>query len=301
MGQAYIYEIKVLRKWDAQQKCYRFFVGCSDFHDKVHSANEEQRPVVESLLVAQDPRKIKVIVEDLSSKNNKGCKSCGPFYIQSKVGILAGLGDYCRQKGIACENVEYRYCRVASMGPIINNLSVSPHMFPSTRSLEVGCIVDEIENTIKDLRLHVSHPALKQVYADEVKKIRIIFEKLRLTQHRSASIADYIHASSTKDNRVDVLKHLLTFDSGLLDIKMTYEILHAKEHDRVIAFAGGTHINRVSELLKKIGYEEVDSTKLSYKKMPDVSKCLGSNIVDGAFCVKPAPLPVKTIQKYLTK
>jgi hypothetical protein len=64
--------------------------------------------------------------------------------------------------------------------------------------------------------------------------------------------------------------------------------------------AGGTHINRMNEALKTLGYREVQSSSISYKKEHDLAKCLGANVIDGSFCVKPQPIDIlPTFQKYI--
>ena len=130
---------------------FDFFIALSDFHDKAHPSNDDQRPTIEDLLKKINPNKYKVVVEDLCSLSNAATTKKVNFYIASKGGILAGLGDFCRTNNIPFENVEYRYCRVATMGPVINNLSASPHLFLSTRSIELGVLVDEIEQTLNSL------------------------------------------------------------------------------------------------------------------------------------------------------
>ena len=73
------------------------------------------------------------------------------YFINSKVGILAGLGNFCKENHIPMQNVEYRYCRVVALGPVINNISSDPGAFPSTKRMTVSHLMQEIEQTYNDL------------------------------------------------------------------------------------------------------------------------------------------------------
>ena len=39
---AFIYEVKILRKWDNKYSRYQYVIGFSDFHDKIHEKNKMQ-------------------------------------------------------------------------------------------------------------------------------------------------------------------------------------------------------------------------------------------------------------------
>lgn len=90
---AFIYEVKVLKKWDATRKRYHYFIGISDFHDKRHDATTSQANAINRLLRQLPKEQTKVIVEDLSTENNCGRKACGRFFLNSRGGIFRGLGS----------------------------------------------------------------------------------------------------------------------------------------------------------------------------------------------------------------
>ena len=85
-NQAYIYEIKVLRKWDAGRQKYHYFIGLSDFHDKHSASNQSQLTKIEQLLGSLDKKRVMLAVEDLSSPNAQGRQECGHFSINSRGG-----------------------------------------------------------------------------------------------------------------------------------------------------------------------------------------------------------------------
>src|SRR5476649_872289 len=73
---AFIYEIKVLRKWNPIRQKYHYFIGLSDFHDKTNDSNQSQLNKLEQLLGTIDKKRTKIVIEDLSSRNSHGHKEC---------------------------------------------------------------------------------------------------------------------------------------------------------------------------------------------------------------------------------
>jgi hypothetical protein len=78
---------------------------------------------------------------------------------------------------------------------------------------------------------------------------------------------------------------------------MIHSVQSAANKERIIAFAGGTHIGHVVDMLKKMGYEEVYATKSKYFREHNLDKCLGSQIADGGFCVRPHPIENEVFKK----
>lgn len=296
---AFIYEIKVLRKWDAGRQKYQYFIGLSDFHDKVNNANQSQLGTLEKLLANLDAKKAKIAIEDLSSRNSHGRKECGHFFINSRGGILGGLADKGKDMGLDVDNVEFRYCRVSSLGPVLNNLSGQLDSFPSAMHVKISAIIDEIMHEIKAIDRYCDGYALNKIYDKSVKEVVDAIKALHLDSSQALSVAQYLAQYSHNQNRLDLLKKLLTFDSSLLDIKLTHAVVQAGDKDKVIAIAGGAHIARVCEILTTQGYRSIDSTKITFSREHDLQRCLGSHIVDGAFCVKPSPIDLAPFEKAL--
>ena len=297
----YLYEIKVLRKWHPQYNRYHYFIGCCDFHDKAHVENEPQRKKIEELLTNADIQDVHVNVEDLSSSRGNGLIA-GSFYINSTTGVLANLGNFCANNNISYDNAEYRYCRVAALGPIINNLQVNPVNFPSSSKITIGMLKKEIEKTIKDLsyKINPSNKPFMQEYIAQVKFIKTVMDKLQLGMYESLGVAEYMNRVTTQLNRLDVIKHLLTFDGPLVGFNLVYSVEKNFNKQKNIAFAGGTHINEAFDMLQKVaGWEKVSQSTVSIFKERDLKKCLGSNIVNGAYCVKPNPVSLALLEHYL--
>lgn len=296
---AFIYEIKVMRKWDAERQKYHYFIGLSDFHDKTNHTSPSQLNKLEQLLASVDKKKTKIAIEDLSSHNTQGRKECGHFFINSRGGILGGLADKGKEMGLDVDNVEFRYCRVSSLGPVLNNLASRLENFPSAMHLKVGELVQEVMREIKEIDRYSDGHALNKMYASSVKGVLSSLKALHLDKDQGLSVADYLAQHSDAKNRLDLLKKLLTFDSSLLDLKLTHAVMQARDKDKVIAIAGGAHIARVCDILSAQGYSAIESTKITFARENDLQKCLGSHIVDGAFCVKPSPIDLHLFEKAL--
>lgn len=297
----YSYEIKALRKLNPQTKRYHYVIGVCDFHDKSHPVNEVQRKKIEESLQSHEKDKIYVIAEDLSSsKDNK--LIAGSFYINATTGILASLCNYCAQNRIPFSNAEYRYCRVAALGPIINNLQINPTTFPSARKITMGMLKQEIEMAIYDLShsMKMNASIFASEYVLKIKKIQNAMKKMQFDEHSSTSVADYMNASSHSMNRLEVIKHLLTFDGCLVGFNIAQNAYKNFDKEKVVCFAGGTHINEAYDLLQKYGgYEKVTTTQLSIFKEHNLQKCLGANVVNGSFCLKPHPISLELLEHYL--
>jgi hypothetical protein len=294
---AFIYEVKVLKKWDAAHKRYHYFIGFSDFHDKQHNVTPVQIEAIQQLLRQMPRQETKVIVEDLSTENHCGRKSCGRFFLNSSGGILGGLAQTCKAYRLDVENVEYRYCRVIALGPLLHNLKADVSSIPSLKGVQVSDIMQEVQSTADQIKRYNDGSTLSKWYAQHLRDIAVHIERLKMEQYKNMSMAQYVGKHTTQANRLKTLKYLLTFDSDLLNVLMVHYIQAAADKERVLAFAGGTHIMHVVEMLKKLGYQEVYSTKPEYFREHNLEKCLGSNVTDGAFCVRPHPVKDEVFKK----
>jgi hypothetical protein len=218
--------------------------------------------------------------------------------VNSRGGILGGLATRCRTKGFDVENVEYRYCRVCALGPVLNNIEEPPAKFASVSATPIKALAQEIDAIVDEIAAYDDGSQMCQVYQQGLEAVRP--QLCRLKKEKSTlTVADFVQKRSDRDNRLEFLKDLLTFDSVLIDAKMVHAVLHASDYPRVLAFAGGAHINRVSETLAKVGYEVVYESPVSYKNEYDLKKCVGSTVIDGTYCIRPEPINIDDIKRYL--
>lgn len=298
--QGYIYELKVLRRWDTERNRYQYFIGLSDFHDKAHGANKQQKELLTQFFKRCAQQNPKVIVEDISSHGSQGRMTCGRFYVDSHGGILGGITQVCKACGIHdVDNIEYRYCRVTSLGPIINNVYADLTAIPSSSTITVDRLLQEIDDIIAEVRGYDDGAQLTSYYQRLLVDIEHEINRLKLPEQRELSIAQYIHCNQPNKDRFEFVKKLLTFDSALLDAKMVHHINSCHNNASIIGIAGGAHISRVSEEFEKAGYEVVHSSKVTMMKEVDPRRCIGCTLIEGSCCLKPRPIDLSIIDQYL--
>lgn len=291
----YIYEVQRMVK--KNQGNESIFIGLSDFHDKSNPINKSQLQELDNALSGLNANKTKFVVEDLSSRNTQGRYACGNYFINSRGGILGGLSEAMHSKGLAVDNIEFRYCRVTSLGPILNNLHAPLSSFAPVMNTKVGNLIDEINLTIEEIRTYNDGLALKKLFEVTIKEIYAQLVVLNMQSCCTMNVAEYMQKYSTQANRLELLKKLLTLDSSLIDFKLVHAIVNAGRASKVIAIAGGSHIVRVCELLEKVGYKKAAVTNIKYAKEFDLQRCLGSHIIEGSYCVKPRPLEAREISR----
>ena len=296
--QGYIYEIKVLRKWNTSLNCYQYWIGFSDFHDKNHKDTNNQRKKIEEWLLLYAPNDILVLAEDLSSANNELNAGYATYYINSRTGILAGLCTYCKQHQIPVVNVEYRYCRVVALGPVINNISADPSLFSSTKKITIAQLVQEIEQMQMNL-LKTNHVQFKVILTQKSAAVSNQMKKLTITSDSYKSMADYLNDLYKTNNRLELVQQLLTFDGIFIGMKFVDATLKADNAKKLLVFGGGTHINEAYELLQKIaGYEPVNAIDAQIFKGSLVSKSIGTPLID-TYRAKPEPISLELLEHYL--
>jgi len=294
---AYLYDVKVLRKWQPSCNRYHYWVGCCDFHDKMHKQNSVQRKKIEEWLPGYNPDHLLVLVEDLSSTNDVGRLGCGSYFINSRLGILAGLGNYCKTNRIPVQNVEYRYCRVVALGPVINNIQADPHSLPSAKKMTLAELAREIEGVYNDLLLGSTSTEFKNMLIAKTATLHKGVDKLKGASNTYITIADYLRSNTTAWNRLEIVKNMLTFDGILLGFKLVDATLKAEHKEKIIAFAGGTHINEAYELLQKIGgYEPIIDSKSANAADP-VAKAINTGSVP--LNKKPEPISLELLEHYI--
>lgn len=297
---AYLYrdtkdDIKVLRKWNNDTHRYHYWIGFRDFHDKLHKHNNIQRKRIEELLPCHNPEQVLILVEDLSSPNDMGKLGCGSYFINSRTGILAGLGSFCKKNHVPVQNVEYRYCRVVALGPIINNIQADPQQFSSAKKLTLEHLTQEVEQAYNDLLLGSSDSAFKNLLMSKTNQLQKQVEKFKHDSIAQKTVADYVKAQSSSINRLDLVKNMLTFDGILIGFKLADATIKTPQKEKIIAFAGGTHIDEAYDILQKIGgYEPISDEKST--STSDVAKAINTN---GIITQKPDPISVELIEHYL--
>ena len=198
-----------------------------------------------------------MVLEDLSCKGAGGRRSCVRFFINSRAGLLGGLTDLCEKAKIPVENIEYRYCRVVSLSPVLKNNNVQPATFSSTRLTTIAALTNEVNDIIKEINAYDDGPELNKQYKQGISEIQTKLNKLRFTSKTTTSVAQYLTTHTSLSKRHNFIKWLLTFDSNLLDLKLAHTVVNAPDKEKIFIFAGGSHITRAGALLQKAGYKKV--------------------------------------------
>jgi hypothetical protein len=225
-----------------------------DYHDKKHPANANQRVQLESLLKKCAALKGKCIVEDLSSVNNDGRMICCNFGINCTEGILGHLARKIRELGISVDNVEFRYCRVASIGPLLNNIHADPFSLKSTATIMTSSLHKEVADELEKIQKYDDGKQLNNFYKKAVLSVRSALLNNRLCAGQKCTVAQYCSQLRSKHYRKE-LEKLCIFDSALIDMNILHAIAASPTIPLIFVFAGGSHVEQVSAMLQRIGYE----------------------------------------------
>lgn len=237
----------------------QYIILFSDYHDKMHDANKNHRRALECLLKKNKSCNVKLIVEDLSSINNDGRMICCNYGINCARGVLGHLANKARALGICVDNVEYRYCRVASIGPLINNIQADPHSFRSSTGIKLGMLYNEIINEIEKIKRYDDGKKLNVFYKHAVAQVRNTLCKMKLcSKDKTATVAHYC-AQLHQEKYRQKLENLCIFDSALIDINIMHSIMSSAE-PIIFVVAGGSHIQQVHALLKQIDGQTIFAT-----------------------------------------
>ncbi len=249
---AYIYQAIIMKKWNDLRNRYHYVIGLGDYHIKHDSVIKKQHNQLRSLLTNMDAQCCKVITEDLSVPNVDGRCGSGKFRINSRGGFLGGITEKCRNMGLDADNFEYRYARVCSIGPVLKDVTKDPKAYPSVVGISVGDVVKEIKDESQKIVKFDDGRVLNDWYRASVEQVDKKIVAYGLTDHKM-SMADYL---ASKQNNPTLLEKLLTFDRALLDAHIVHSVVNTNK-ENICLLAGGSHIERVSQMLEKVGYKRV--------------------------------------------
>jgi hypothetical protein len=254
---SYVYQLSVMEKpISSTQRTPQIVIGIGDYHDKSNPYNAHQRNYLEAFIKKCKLLNSKVIVEDLSSVNSDGRGFCCSFSINARGGILGKLADFARTESIDVDNVEYRYCRVAAVGPLLNNSEVLPNNFSSSTAITVDAVGKEVRDEIEVVKRYDDGVFLNALYKKVTQDVNKSFNKLKLNQDPQLSIADYCKRFF-KNEYIKNLERLCVFDSPLVDMKIIHSIVKSPDKSVIVVAAGGSHIEKMSENLAGIGYKKI--------------------------------------------
>jgi len=272
-------------------------IGISDYHDKDHPANADQRAYLESILKRHDVANIKLIVEDLSSVNNNGRGVCCSYIISARGGLLGKLADTARGYSLDVDNIEYRFCRVAGVGPLINKEYERPYDSASTAAIPMDALCKEVLDELKHIADYNDGIRINAEYKRIIDEVTKAFYSLKLDQVKGMSIADYC-ARFNKDTYKKSLERLCVFDSSLIDAKIIHSIV-SSDKPIIIVAGGGSHIDNVNTFLASIrGYKKTVMPPVTEHKYQSVNSSLGTGNKK-RFFGRPLAINLTAIEQFL--
>jgi hypothetical protein len=293
----YIYQLaadsKIINSSNQQEQ---LVVWLSDYHLKTHPANKDQRLYIESLLKRCTGKKVKFIVEDLSSVNNDGRMVCCNFGINCAEGVLGQLANKARSLGVAVDNIEYRYCRVASIGPLLNNIKSNPQAFRSTATIFMSSLYKEVMDEIEKIKKYNDGKLLNSFYKRAVNTVHAALTKMDFANKKT--VAEYCALLQHKSYRQE-LEKLCIFDSALIDMNTVHSIVTSPDIPLIFVLEGGTHAEHGSAMLQKIGYKSLLQTAVTTKPM--ITKALNSDNSCASTEIHPEPIDMKIIERFMEK
>jgi len=277
----------------------QIIVGFADFHDQQHSINRQQQVDFDQILLKKlATYNGKLIVEDLCSVNNDGRMNCCNFGIHSEQGVLGRLADKAREAGVGVDNVEYRYCRVAGISPLLNKLNQNPSSFKSAVAIDTLSLHKEVIDEINTIKNYNDGKILNAVYKNAIASVNK--ELLRInfgnsSRQKKITIADYCSKFSHNQYRQE-LEKLCIFDSSLIDMKIIHSIVTSPQTRYIVIAAGGAHIEQMNTMLKKIGYALVFATPqplcLTLKKLVNINNNTQPEDI-------PQPIDIAAVSKFI--
>lgn len=295
----YFYHLCVMKKIiDKKTGKVQLVVGLADFHDKTHPANKTQRVYIDNSLLKQCAAvKGKLIVEDLSSINNDGRMNCCNFGINSCEGVLGQLANKARSVGVVVDNVEYRYCRVAGIGPLLSNIAATPYSFKSSAAITIASLYKEVVDEIEKIKKYDDGRLCNALYKRTVATVCSALSKIGFNakQHK-ITIARHCSGLPRKQYRQE-LEKLCIFDSALIDMKIMHSIAASPDAPVIFVAAGGSHIEQMSTMLKPMGYEVVFAT--TQPVCSTIKKVVNAACTDVSSDVLPQPIDITVIDKFV--
>lgn len=273
----------------------RVIVGVADYHLKTHPANKNQRVHIESQIKKCGALKGKLIVEDLSSINNDGKMICCNFGINCCEGGLGQLASKARSWGVAVDNVEYRYCRVAAIGPLLDNIKADPHSFKSSSRISTISLHKEVIDEIEKIKRYNDGKLLNDMYKSTAHKVHTALLKMGFNKN-NVSVADYCKKLQNKEYR-QALEKLCIFDSALVDMNIMHSIAKCAHEPLVFIIAGGSHIEQVGALLQRMGYTSIINELTP--ALPLSKKVLNSDCALVTSDMHPEPVDITILDKFM--
>ena len=288
----YIYQLHVLKKHDIQTGLNQIVIACGDYHDKTHARTLSQKNHLQAL-VNRIKKPCMLLVEDLSSANTENRLGYGPYRINSCDGLLGEFAKGIRNGQVTVKNVEYRYCRVVSLGPLMNENKMVQRHGPVAH-LTVGDLYDELVNEIEVVKKYTDCRILNNFYKKTIQDVHRKATELKLSSYKNCGVEQFCKKFSTEENNKEFLNRLCVFDTQVLDAKMLHEIYRSNQ-EYVVIISGGTHTKNIAQVLRTMGYT------LEYEKTGVNTNALSTSLLTNTVTnhQNPNVIDLQVLEKFL--
>jgi hypothetical protein len=221
--------------------------------------------ISKSFLKACDPSTTKIIVEDLSSVNNDGRMMCCSYSIKGYGGLLGGIADMAREMRMDVDNVEFRYCRVVSVGPLLHEASSKTGLSRASNAITMDIVLQEVFGEIEKIKKYDDGKFLNDAYKRAISSVGVMIKQLGFDRNKKQSVAEFCSVFN-RGNDNEYLKNLekvCVFDSALIDMNIMHSIAIAPEKAVIVVIAGGSHIEKMCDFLNNMGYEKINTPSSS--------------------------------------
>ena len=261
---AYIYQIKVVKKWIPEKEHYQKVYLFSDCHPDGKS--RQQCNEILRLLRTLNKRDSLIIVEDKSyyTGSHRGMIRAGSFLATNSYSeILHGLAKICRRHLLTLVNAECRFV-VGSFKDIfkgyINKQYQNQSHFDWTINyfhMNFASLEDEY-NQINSLLKEYNDPAFNEFYSLVLKQLSLYWQQLKYdfldwkkTYGDSKEFIDYLLATFPENALFQLYNNHLCY---CVDAKALHTIFHANQ-EHIYVFMGGAHIRTIHAYLNEAGFQ----------------------------------------------
>jgi hypothetical protein len=252
----YFYHVSVMKKKLSKKDQHaQNIILLGDCHDKKHPANQHQKIYLNYILQRCMQKKSKLIVEDLGSINNDGKMFCCNFKINCPEGLLSALAYKARMLGIMVDNIEFRYCRVAALGPLLHHTRQALTAIKSSGVITTHLLYKEVVEELKKIEHYDDNKQCNALYKKAVLSVRELLKKIKLPNN-SLPVAQHCLQFPISSYKEEVEK-LCIFDSALIDMNILHSIVISPEVASILVIAGGSHTHQIATVLQRMGYETV--------------------------------------------
>jgi hypothetical protein len=182
------------------------------------------------------------------------------------------------------------------MGPLLSNLHANPQSFRSSAAITMLSLYKEVADEIEKIKKYDDGKFPNTLYKRTVTVVHDALSKMRFGEAQQSTVAQYCLPLKSGHYRQELEKRCI-FDSALIDMNIIHSIVSSPKDSCIFVVAGGAHIEQISEVLKRMGYESVLATH--QRSRTTLKKVLNSDSATTVSDVHPEPVDIAIIDRYI--